>query len=78
MYKANSYWLKLEECLSLLGERGLIKSLVENQGVRYEVTERGREALNYFGKMESALCYPSSPYRGQKNLTRLYISTIKQ
>jgi len=66
MYKANSYWLKLEECLSLLGERGLIKSLVENQGVRYEVTERGREALNYFGKMESALRCLSSPSGSKK------------
>jgi len=60
MYKANLAWTKLEECLSFLGKRGLIKSVVGNQGVRYEITERGMEALNYFSKMESALLYPSS------------------
>jgi len=53
--------------LSFLGERGLIKSVVEDQGVRYEVTERGMEALDSFGKMESALRYPSFP-SGPKNL----------
>ena len=60
MYKANLSWPKLGECLSFLGERGLIKSEVENQGVRYEITERGMEALDYFGKMESAFRNPSS------------------
>jgi len=65
MYRANLSWVKLEECLSFLGERGLIRSEVENEGVRYEITERGREALDYFGKMESALRYPSS-HRGKR------------
>ncbi|MEM2935615.1 MAG: winged helix-turn-helix domain-containing protein [Candidatus Bathyarchaeia archaeon] len=58
MYKANLSWLKLEGCLSSLGKRGLIKSVVEDKGVRYEITERGMKALDYFGKMESALRYP--------------------
>jgi len=78
MYKANLSWTKLEECLGFLGERGLIKSVIEDQGVRYKVTERGMEALDYFGKMESALRYPGSSIGGQKNPTRLYISTIER
>jgi len=76
MYKANLSWTNLEGCLSFLGERGLIKSVVENRGVRYEVTERGMEALDYFSKVESALRYPSS-LLGAKIPTRLYISTIE-
>lgn len=66
MYRANLSWPKLEECLTSLGERGLIKSVVEDQRVRYEITERGMEALDYFGKVESALPYPSS-LLGTKN-----------
>ena len=66
MYKANLSWTNLEGCLGFLGERGLIKSIMEDQGVRYEITERGMRALDYFGKVESAFRYPSS-LLGAKN-----------
>ena len=55
MYKANLSWARLMKHLRFLQSQDLL-TIVQGSGVeRYEITEKGREVLSYFRKLEGAL-----------------------
>jgi len=57
MYRANLSWARLMKHIRFLQSQDLL-TIVEGSGVeRYEVTEKGREVLSYFRRLEGALYY---------------------
>lgn len=50
MYSANLSWKPLQEILTALVTNGLILEEEIKNSKRYSITERGRQALNYFRK----------------------------
>ena len=57
MYRANLSWERLKRYLKFLGSQGLLKNVERTQGSNYELTEKGRELLKYFRKIEGMLYY---------------------
>jgi predicted transcriptional regulator len=57
MYKANLSWARLMKHIRFLQSQDLL-TIAQGSGVdRYEITEKGREVLSYFRKLEGALYY---------------------
>jgi len=55
MYRANLSWARLMKHLRFLQSQDLL-TIVQGGGVeRYEITEKGRDVLSYFRKLEGAL-----------------------
>ena len=50
MYKTNLSWTTLQEMFEALIEGGFIKEEVRGNLKRYEVTDKGRNALSYYSK----------------------------
>jgi len=57
MYRANLCWERLKKHLAFLCDQELVRAAETPQGTRYELTERGREVLGYFRKLEGAVYY---------------------
>ena len=55
MYRANLSWERLKKYLKFLESQDLILSDQMNELVRFEITDKGREMLNYFRKIEGML-----------------------
>lgn len=55
MYRANLSWERLKKYLVFLDTQDLITSAERTDGTRYEITEKGREVLKYFRKIEGML-----------------------
>ena len=50
MYKSNLSWIPLKDILNSLIAQGLIVKREINHRKRYEIAEKGRNVLRYFGK----------------------------
>ena len=57
MYRANLSWERLKGYLKFLSSQGLLTNVQKAKGTRYELTEKGRELLKYFRKIEGMLYY---------------------
>jgi len=55
MYRANLSWERLKKYLKFLASQDLLISAQRNEGTRFEITEKGRELLKYFRKIEGML-----------------------
>lgn len=55
MYKANLSWARLMRHLKFLQGQGLLTIVQRGEVERYEITEKGREVLSYFRKLEGVL-----------------------
>jgi len=55
MYRANLSWERLKKYLVFLDNQDLITSAERSDGIRYGITEKGREVLKYFRKIEGML-----------------------
>jgi len=55
MYKANLSWARLMKHLRFLQSQDLVTFVQGGGAERYEITEKGREVLSYFRKLEGAL-----------------------
>ena len=55
MYKSNLSWSTLQETFETLIQGGFIVEGMEDNGKRYQVTDKGRNALFYYQKSLSGL-----------------------
>ena len=71
MYRANLSWERLKGYLAFLGSQELLTDIQKDEGTRYEITEKGREVLKYFRKIEGML------YHKRKALPREIVVHFK-
>ena len=57
MYKANLSWERMKRFLSFICTRELLKRVETKGGTLYNLTDNGKEVLNYFIKLEGSLYY---------------------
>ena len=57
MYRANLAWMRLQRQLSFLTKQDMLVSTEVDGGTIYKITDRGKEVLQYFKKIESELYY---------------------
>jgi predicted transcriptional regulator len=58
MYKCNLSWTPMREILDSMIKKGLIRKFeVKNRRI-YEITDKGRELLEYMGNVEEMLAVP--------------------
>ena len=62
MYKTNLSWATLQDIFKTLVERGFIAEEMKKKSKRYQVTEKGRNALSYHLKSLNELVEPKQIY----------------
>jgi len=61
VYTANLSYDRVMRCIDFLEEQGLIQR-AEDEKKRYMVTEKGRDVIQYFSEVETALFYKKKAF----------------
>jgi len=57
MYRANMSWMRLKAQLDFLTKQEMLVSMGADEGTTYKLTQKGKEVLEYFKKIEGELYY---------------------
>ncbi|MCD6593311.1 hypothetical protein J7L00_04425 [Candidatus Bathyarchaeota archaeon] len=60
MYRANLSWTRLKKYLDFLIAQGLLKETINDSATIFSLTEKGREVIGYYRRLEGVL-YSKKP-----------------